>query len=143
MTKTNKISEVPMTQKILFGVRDEINSKFLSLDHKVTSYNKRFDSIEYTLKAHDKRFDSIEYTLKAHEKRFDSIDLKLKAHDRRFDQLDSKIDSNQERLMSEIHRIGVLVEEQNNRNRIVMDGLTNLFERQDRVEKLVTEKLRL
>ncbi len=40
-------------------------------------------------------------------------------------------------LKSEMHRVALLVEEQNARNRIVLDGLTSLFERQDRVEAKV------
>jgi hypothetical protein len=44
-------------------------------------------------------------------------------------------------VKSEIHRLALLVEEQNARNKIVMDGLTELFYRQDRVEKLVSKAL--
>ena len=40
-------------------------------------------------------------------------------------------------LKSEMHRVALLVEEQNARNRIVLDGLASLFERQDRVEAKV------
>ena len=36
-----------------------------------------------------------------------------------------------------VHRMGLLVEEQNNRNKIVLDGLTQLFEKQERLEKKV------
>lgn len=70
----------------------------------------------------------------------DELNSKFLAHDKRFDQLEAKIDSNHERLMAEIHRVVFLVEEQKNQNRFVMDGLTNLFERQARIEKLVGEK---
>ncbi len=39
------------------------------------------------------------------------------------------------KLDKSVHRVALLVEEQNNRNKIVLDGLTQLFARQDRVEK--------
>ncbi len=43
-------------------------------------------------------------------------------------------------IKSEMHQMKLLIEEQNARNIFVLDGLTNLFDRQDRLEKRV-EKL--
>ncbi len=37
-------------------------------------------------------------------------------------------------VKSDIHRIALLMEEQNNRNKTVLDGLSHLFGRQDRLE---------
>ncbi len=37
-------------------------------------------------------------------------------------------------LKADMHRIGLLVEEQNNRNKIVLDGLAHIIYRQDRIE---------
>lgn len=51
----------------------------------------------------------------------------------RFNQVDARF----EQVLSEIARIGILVEEQNSRNRIVLEGLSGLWERQERVEKRV------
>lgn len=42
-------------------------------------------------------------------------------------------------MTSGIHRIALLVEEQNARNAFVLDGLNVLFHRQDRIEKTVAE----
>jgi hypothetical protein len=60
----------------------------------------------------------------------------------RFSQMDAKF----ERVLGAVHhvaaevaRIGVLVEEQNSRNRIVLEGLTGLAQRQDRVESRMDE----
>ena len=39
------------------------------------------------------------------------------------------------KMSSSMHQMKLLVEEQRAENRIVMDGLTSLFDRQDRVEK--------
>ena len=41
------------------------------------------------------------------------------------------------RIGAQIYELRALIEEQNARNAIVYDGLTNLFARQDRVEKRV------
>jgi hypothetical protein len=42
-----------------------------------------------------------------------------------------RTDSKIEQVLSEVARVGSLVEEQNSRNQIVLEGLTNLFHRQD------------
>ncbi len=65
-----------------------------------------------------------------------------------FRKLDSKIDSVNKNLSSKIsqvlvavhasqadvHRMQVIVEEQRGENRIVLDGLKNLWDRQDKIE---------
>ena len=89
MTKKSKYpshsENVPMTQKMLYLVRDELKASIHSQD-------ARFDSI-------DEKFKSLEHKM-----------------DSRFNELK------------------ILIEEQNARNRIVLDGLTNLFARQERIE---------
>lgn len=50
--------------------------------------------------------------------------------DARFNQMDSKF----ELVLSEIHRMAVLMEEQNSRNKFVLDGYASLYERQERLE---------
>lgn len=110
--------DVPVTQAMLYGVRDELNKGILALDRRADSYGSRFDSIELKLESHDKRFDSI---------------------DKRFDVLESKLDSKIEGVRSEVARIAVMVEEQNAKNDIVLEGLSGLFQRQNRVEKRVDE----
>jgi len=94
-----KPSEVPITQAMLYEVRNELKADIRSLSH-----------------------------------RFDSIDSKFESIDKRFVSMDHKIDSKTEEMMSAIHRIGLLVEEQNAKNDIVLEGLSNLFHRQERLE---------
>ncbi len=45
-----------------------------------------------------------------------------------FHQSDSKF----EQVLSEVARVGTLIEEQNSRNQVVLEGLTGLYQRQDR-----------
>ena len=59
--------------------------------------------------------------------------------------LGAKIDSFRYELKGEIqqvlvavHRTQALMEEQRSENRIVLDGLKNVIERQDRIEGLIT-----
>ena len=66
---------------------------------------------------------------------FKKIDARFNQNDARFDATDAKL----ERVLSEVSRIGILVEEQNSRNQVVLEGLTGLWQRQDRVETRVDE----
>lgn len=80
-----RAQNVPVTQRMLYGVRDELKSEMKAMDF-------RFEGKFHALSA------------QIHE------------------------------LHSQVHRIGILVEEQNAKNNIVLDGLTSLFERQERLE---------
>ena len=59
-----------------------------------------------------------------------SINSSEKKLEAKINQVESKV----ELVLSEIHRMGVLMEEQNSRNRFVLDGYDSLYRRQDRVE---------
>lgn len=75
------------------------------------------------------------------------LDSKIMHVDARVSSLDSKItqvDSKVERVLGAVHhlagevaRIGILVEEQNSKNNIVLEGLTGLAQSQDRLEARV------
>ena len=57
--------------------------------------------------------------------------------DARFNQVDARIEELTgaiHRLEGTVSRIGILVEEQNSRNQVVLEGLTGLYQRQDRLE---------
>ncbi len=105
-----------MEQKLtheMTSVKLELNSKIISLD---ASLNARMDSLDASLNA---RVDSLESNMNA---RFKQVDA-------RFDHMDSKIET----VLAAVQRVGLLVEEQNARNKFVLDGYTSLC---DRVEKL-------
>ena len=57
-------------------------------------------------------------------------DARFSQIDARFNQMDSKVDL----VLSEIHRMAVLMEEQNSRNKFVLDGYDSIYQRQDRLE---------
>ncbi|MGK5087713.1 hypothetical protein WDW86_09160 [Bdellovibrionota bacterium FG-2] len=62
--------------------------------------------------------------------------------DARFNQMDSQmslIHSKLERTQADVSRIALLVEEQNSNNRIVLEGLTGLWQRQGKVETRVED----
>jgi len=85
-----KSKDVPVTQKMLFGVRDELKTDISSVRFEIKSFRSEMDS----------RF---------------------------------------QKVISEIHRVGVLVESQHAENRYVLDGYTSLNDRLEVVEKRTNE----
>lgn len=67
------------------------------------------------------------------------LKAEMKAGFRQVDSKFAQMDSKFEQVLSEVARVGSLVEEQNSRNQIVLEGLTGLFQRQDRLEIQVNE----
>lgn len=108
-----KTSELPATQLMLTTLRKQIKSEINSLE-------KRLDS----------KFNQVDSQFSQVESRFNQVDSKFSQVESRFNQVDSKI----ELVLSEIHRIAILMEEQNSRNKFVLDGYASLYERQDRIE---------
>lgn len=68
------------------------------------------------------------------------MDTKFQALIARMDSQFAKLDARLEKMDSKIHNIQLLVEEQNNRNKFVYDGLLTLSDRQERLEKIFTNK---
>ncbi|MES2770163.1 MAG: hypothetical protein V4596_13540 [Bdellovibrionota bacterium] len=50
-----------------------------------------------------------------------------------------RVESQLEGLKSEMHHLGVIIEEQNAKNNAVLDNLSHLWNRQDRVESTLEE----
>lgn len=103
-----KAKDVPVTQKMLFGVRDELIERNNSLRDILTSKTSSLEG------------------------KFSSLDSKISS-------VESRLSAAIHETKAEVYRLAVLVEEQNAQNRIVLDGLTGLFGRQDRVEKRVDD----
>lgn len=80
-----------------------------------------------------KRIDSRFHSLKSeiHEVKSEIHGVKSEIHE---------IKSDVSGLREEVHRLALLMEEQNARNAIVLDGLTGLFDRQDRLEKEMSRR---
>ena len=76
----------------------------------------------------------IKANINSSEKRLES---KISHVESKINQVESKvnnIESKIELVLSEVHRMAVLMEEQNTRNKFVLDGYASLYERQDRLE---------
>ena len=116
MTKqsTKKAKDIPVTQEMLYEVRGELKSDISCLRHEMKSEFKQVNS------------------------RFEQIDSRFEQIDSRFEQNESKLEkilSVVHDIQSKVHRTQALVEEQNSRNKYVLDGYAALHERLNRQEK--------
>lgn len=113
---------------------DSIDKRFEAIDQRFDSIDRRFEAIDKRFEAIDKRFDSIDIKFEAIDKRFDSIDKRFEAMDKRFDSIEMKLDSFIEEMRADRHQMKVLMETQEARNKIVLEGYEQLYFRQDRLE---------
>ena len=121
--------DIPVNLGMLHLVRDELKSSISSLERKMES---RFRGM-------DAKFAGIDSKFAEMDSKFAGMDSKFAGIDSKFAALDSKMAS----MDSRLHQMQLMMEEQNARNRIVMDGLTSLFARQERSEDRIeaAEKL--
>jgi chromosome segregation ATPase len=108
-----KERDLPATRGMLDDVRHELKADIRSLENKMEA---RFSDM-------DARFSTI-------DARFSTIDARFSTVDSRLSRMESKIDS----IESTVARMSVLYEEQRSDNRIVLDAIKGLAERQDRVD---------
>ena len=147
-----RAADVPVTQRMLFLVRDELKAETKAFEKRTLrgfeEQSGKFSGVDAKFKEIDARFAQIDERFKQVDARFEQVDQRFKEVDARFERLESKVDSGfrEMRLLieeqgagfsSELHQMRLLIEEQNARNNIVLDGLTNLFHRQERVEQRV------
>jgi chromosome segregation ATPase len=85
-------------------------------------------------------FKKVDARFKEVDARFKEVDAGFDRVDARFDRVDAaiaKVSSEISHLASEMARMAVLNEEQHARNNIVLESLSGLFTRQERVETRV------
>lgn len=143
-----KSQDIPVTQAMLFELREELINKFNSNENSIKANESSIKSNEAAIKANEIAIKANEAALKALEKkmearfeqvdaRFEQVDARFDQVDRRFDQMEKKFEAKFDKLIGEVHRIALLVEDQNARNKYVLDGYTSLSDRLDKVEAKV------
>lgn len=119
--KPVKSADVPATKAMLYEARFEMKHEFnatrIELKSDFRKLNTKIDTVEQKLSA---RIDTLDQNLSA------KIEHGLSA-------MDVKV----EKILSAVHRIELVVEEQNARNLYVLDGYTSLNDRLEKVEKAV------
>ena len=142
MTDTKKSGEIPVVQKHLEENRSELKSEITTLRLETKSSFEKVDSRFSEMEA---RFDKVDARFSEMEARFDKVDARFSEMEARFDTIDANfnelksivtaIASSVEKMIAENHGMKARNEEQENRNKYVLDGHTNLHDRQDRFEK--------
>lgn len=142
-----RAKDVPATQAMLYLVRDELKADMKAMDHKLngsmvahrteielvrTELNAKIDGgraetqlVRTDLKA---EIQSVRAELKAE---IEAVRIELGG---KIDELRIEMAQFKAEIKSDIHRLALLIEEQNARNVFVLDGLAGPFHRQDRVE---------
>lgn len=107
--------DLPASVGLVKAIRSELRSEIRAVSKRIDSVDKKIDSVE-------KKIDSVGFSM---ESRFLSLES-------RFDATDAKIESGQ----ATTDRMLVLMEEQRSENRIVMDALKTVLDRQERMERV-------
>ena len=131
-----------VTQKMLYSVRDELmahtDGRFHELKTEIHGTKSEINGVKseiHEVKAviHEVRAEIHEVKSEVHEVKSEIHGVKAEIHEVRAEIHEVK--AGLAKLDKSVHRVALLVEEQNNRNKIVLDGLAQLFTRQDRIEK--------
>ena len=128
-----KNKDLPVSQGQFAEFRGEVNSKFTSVELEFKAVRSEmaagFLKIDASFLEIDARFLEVDARFSQIDARFPQIDARFSQIDARFSQIDarfSQIDSKLELLIAAVHQIRMLVEEQNARNKYVLDGFANL-----------------
>ena len=111
VVKPVRSPDVPVTQRMLYLVRDELKADVKEVRGEIQEVRGEIKQIRGEIKGLKGEIEGVK----------------------------GSIQSLEGRLTSEIHRLALLMEEQNARNIYVLDGLTNLFGRQERLEQEMAE----
>ena len=147
----DRASDLPVTFGIIEEFREEMRASFRVIDRRFDSFKTELTSVKTELKA---EIASVKTELKAEiagvktelkaeiagvrtELKADFAGLKTEFADLKTEFADVKVDM--ERVREDASRTRMLVEEQNKKTDVVLDGLTSLYGRQERVESDVTE----
>ena len=110
--------DLPVTQGMLHLVKGELKADIRELRSEM---NAQFHGIRSEF--HSVRSDTERVQSEVHGLRNDVERVMQVVH----------------RVASEVARVGVLMEEQNSRNQIVLEGLTGLIQRDNRIETRIDE----
>lgn len=97
-----------------------------------------FNKVDAKFSEMDARFSKIDARFNQMDAKFNQMDARFSQMDARFSQMDAKFDL----MMAEIHRIGISVDEQNHRNKIVLDGYELLYNKINKFEAETNERFK-
>ncbi len=126
-------NDVPSTVEMFKELQASINSHFMAIDSRFDSMDKRFDSLrsEFKSEIHEVKSEIHAVNSKVDLLKSEIHEVKSEIHE---------VKSEIHEVKSEIHEVKLLNEEQNARNKFVIDQYVNVYEEQrdlkSRIEKL-------
>ena len=87
------------------------------LKHEITAVRLEVKALDSRVTALDSRVTALDSKVTALDSKVDALKLEMNA---RFESLESKMDAKIETVLAAVHRVGLLVEEQNARNKFVL-----------------------
>jgi hypothetical protein len=149
--KSKKQAKMPVSKKKLKQKVKQSSSKSMvssvSSHKKISSLkNKDLPVSQGQFQEHrnemSSRFTSMELEFKVVRKevdaRFNQVDARFNQVDARFNKIEAQMSS----LLAAIHQVRMVVEEQNNRNKFVLDGFANLLASQEAYRNETNEKFK-
>lgn len=109
------------------ATRKKMSSKFDKVDKRFSRLEIRMDKFEQRMDGLDQRMDQLEQRMDQVEKRLEKVEIQLIEISNKIDKKIEKVESKIETVLAAIHQMRMLVEEQNNRNKFVLDGYANLY----------------
>ena len=162
-----KTKDLPATHGMLLEFRDElkysmeagfkrIDARFVDVDAGFKPIDARFGKVDVEFKRIDARFEDVDAGFKRIDARFGKVDAEFKRIDARFGDVDAgfkridaqfgsvnarfnSLDGDIADIKSMFHQSMLKFEEQRSENRVVLEALHGLAQRQDRVESEVVE----
>ncbi|MCB0351207.1 MAG: hypothetical protein KDD38_08490 [Bdellovibrionales bacterium] len=130
-----KSPDIPVTKKYWDELRAELKSDATSINLRLSSVDAKVDALHMEMNSKfekvNSRFEEMNSKFQEVNSRFGEINSKFEKVNSRFEE----VNSNFEKILAVTHRTNALVEAQEDRNRYVLDGYTQLFQRQEILEE--------
>ncbi len=131
--KVVKKKDVPATAGMLAAVRSELKHDITGVRIQVTKLDAKIDQINVHLSARmdglEARMDGLEARMGGLEAKMDRLEIRLEAKfDAKFKDFQNVVRIDVEKILAIVSRSNALIEEQNARNAIVLDGFNMLLE---------------
>jgi archaellum component FlaC len=137
-----------VSQKMLYSVRDEMISH---TEMKFQETEVRFDEVKAEINGVKAEIHGLKAEIHGVKAEINGVKAEINGVKAEINGLKAEIHGVKAeihevkatiaRIEKSSHRMELLLEEQNNRNKIVLDGLSHLFERQERIEKKMNTTL--
>lgn len=115
--------DLPVTQRMLYLVRDDVKSQMMAMEARA---NGKFGAVERLRVQFEDHCVQVDGRFTRGEDRITGLEDRVSGLEHRMSRLEDRMTKLENRLggvESKLHQLHLLLEEQNNRSKYVMDGL--------------------